>query len=74
VDVDDSCFFDDEKRRVFYVGSSRAKHFLDIVSVMDDQHVSNMVAQLTGEEKRNTILAFASFLKVKLVSGNSYSA
>ena len=74
VDVDDSCFLDDEKRRVFYVGSSRAKHFLDIVSVMDDQHVNNMVVQLTGEEKKNARLALASFLKVKLVSGSVFSA
>lgn len=74
VDVDDSCFLDDEKRRVFYVESSRAKHFLDIVSVMDDQHVNNMVVQLTGEEKKNARLALASFLKVKLVSGSVFSA
>ncbi|MBS5622564.1 MAG: ATP-binding domain-containing protein [Clostridium sp.] len=74
VDVDDSCFLDDEKCRVLYVGLSRTKHFLDIVSVMDDQHVNNMVVQLTGEEKKNARLALASFLKVKLVSGNRFGA
>lgn len=43
-------------------------------SVMDDQHVNNMVVQLTGEEKKNARLALASFLKVKLVSGSVFSA
>lgn len=36
-----------EERRVFYVGSSRAKHFLDIVSVMNDEDTNSMVVRLT---------------------------
>ena len=73
VDVDDSCFLDDEKRRVFYVGSSRAKHFLDIVSVMNDEDTNSMVVRLTGEKKKNAKLALGSFLKVKIVSGSTTS-
>ena len=71
--VDDSCFLDDEKRRVFYVGSSRAKHFLDIVSVMNDEDTNSMVVRLTGEKKKNAKLALGSFLKVKIVSGSTTS-
>lgn len=73
VDVDDSCFLDDEKRRVFYVGSSRAKHSLDIVSVMNDEDTNSMVVRLTGEKKKNAKLALGSFLKVKIVSGSTTS-
>ena len=73
VDVDNSCFLDDEKRRVFYVGASRAKHYLDIVSVMSDEETNSMVLLLTGEKKKNAKLALGSSLKVKIVSGGTTS-
>ena len=73
VDVGASCFLDDEKRRVFYVGSSRAKHFLDIVSVMNDEDTNSMVTQLIGEKRKNAKVALGSFLKVKIVSGSMVS-
>ncbi len=70
VDVDDSCILDDGKRRVFYVGSLRARHFLDIVSVMNDEDTNSMVVRLTGK-KENAKLALGSFLKVRIVSGST---
>ena len=36
VDVDAKTFSIEEEKRVFYVGASRAKHYLDIFTCLDD--------------------------------------
>ena len=65
VDVDESTFAHEENRRLFYVGASRAKHFLDIVCVIDKANEINMARDLSNNVK-NARLTIAQELKVKV--------
>ena len=68
VDVDERTFGSDEERRVFYVGASRAKHYLDIFSVVDDNSISKLAEAITGESNKNPKASIGSGLKVKIVN------
>ena len=66
VDVDENTFASDEARRVFYVGTSRAKHCLEIVAISDDKHISVLSETLTGQKNKNAKMQIGSYLKVKI--------
>ena len=48
IDIDADTFSSPEARSLFYVGTSRAKHFLDIVSVADEDDFNEMAEAITG--------------------------
>lgn len=66
VDIDANTFKDAESRRVFYVGSSRARNFLDLVTVLSDKEESLLAEELTGSSKKNVRMSIMSGLKVKI--------
>lgn len=67
IDVDKKTFYSDEERRVFYVGSSRAKHYLNIFSVISDNEISQFAEFITGMKTKNPKAAIGSGLKVKIM-------
>ena len=71
VDVDKKTFSSDEERRVFYVGASRAKHFLEVFTVLDDNDIPKFAEAITGLKAKNPKAAIGSSLKVKISSNVS---
>lgn len=68
IDVDKKTFDFEEERRVFYVGSSRAKHYLNIFSVIHDDEILQFAEAVTGEKTKNPKAAIGSGLKVKIMN------
>lgn len=67
VDVDDSTFSDNVNRSLFYVGASRAKNFLNILALLDDEQKQDLADVLTGKNSVSMPNAtIASTLKVKI--------
>lgn len=67
IDVDQNTFINDENRRIFYVGTSRAKHNLDIIHIEGDEDIRKLASNLVGEESRRPLLDIAKGLNVKPV-------
>jgi superfamily I DNA/RNA helicase len=65
VDVDVDTFKDEENKRLFYVGASRAKHSLDIVFVGDDAALAELDDVLSDDKAPNPIIGVARSLNVK---------
>ena len=68
VDVDEKTFESEEDRRVFYVGASRAKHFLDIFSLLRDEEISRIAEAISGTKNKNPKASIGSGLKVKIMT------
>ena len=68
IDVDEKTFRAEEERRVFYVGASRAKHFLDVFSVINDEKIPDLAEAITGTKNKNPKAAIGSGLKVKIMN------
>ncbi|RIN47915.1 DUF2075 domain-containing protein, partial [Staphylococcus simulans] len=66
VDIDAETFKNDENRRVFYVGASRAKSQLELISVLSDAEEKEMIYSLTKGTGRRRLL-LSSNLKVKII-------
>lgn len=66
IDVDDYTFKNEENRRVFYVAASRARHRLDIVTIIDDAYIGQFAEALFGQPVKNPKLAIGTELKVKI--------
>ena len=56
IDVDQNTFENDENKRLFYAGASRAKHKLDIIHIRDDKDLEGLVSNIPGK-KVNKVLA-----------------
>lgn len=67
VDMDEKSFENGEAKRVLYVGASRAKHYLDFVSVMNDTQLSQLALALQGRTAKSAKLVISSQLKVRIV-------
>jgi len=67
IDVDENTFADAENKRLFYVGSSRAKHDLDIVFVGDEAMLQNAERGLSDQNFPNARIGIARCLNVKPV-------
>lgn len=67
IDADAHTFSDDEDRRLFYVGASRAKHYLDIIFVGDNTQLSEMTVQISGKAFPTPYIGIARSLNVKPV-------
>ena len=68
VDFDKRCFDTDEARRVFYVGTSRAMHYLDIITLADDYELASIAEALQGKPSKNPRATIGSYLKVRFAS------
>ncbi len=68
VDVDEKTFKSEEERRVFYVGASRAKHFLDVFSDVKEEDMLKFSEAITGTKNKNPKAAIGSGLKVKILN------
>lgn len=67
VDIDETTFENDENKRLFYVGSSRAKLNLDLIVNGDGSTISTIVEQLDYEPKKKPIVALVKALDLKYV-------
>ena len=67
IDVDNNTFADDENKRLFYVGSSRAKHKLDILFVGDEDMLLEAEKSLSDQKFPNARIGIARCLNVKPV-------
>lgn len=67
IDVDQETFADDTNRRLFYVGASRAKHYLDIIHCGDDNDLKILASELAGEASKRPLVDIAKGLNVKPV-------
>ena len=65
-DVSSRTFKSAENRRIFYVGSSRAKNYLDYVSLLNDEEEKDMAEELIGVSKKNPRISIMGALKVKI--------
>lgn len=52
IDVDDKNFNNDEGRRIFYVGASRAKHYLNIICNINENQLNSMADFIEGAKAR----------------------
>ncbi len=68
IDVDEKTFMSEEERRVFYVGASRAKHFLDVFSLISDEEIPDFAEAITGTRNKNPKASIGSGLKVKIMN------
>ena len=72
IDVDESCFQVEEKRNAFYVGTSRAQTFLDVISVVpDNDTLIRLAAAASGKQVGSALTAKAAInaaLKVKITN------
>jgi len=66
VDVDAHVFETEESCRVFYVGTSRAKHFLNVISIANEDELHYLAEVLCGQKQKNAKLSIASALKIKI--------
>lgn len=68
VDIDATTFSTQEERNLFYVGASRAKNFLDIVTTLDEHQLQVLGDVLNdGKPAKNPKAKVASTLKVLMV-------
>lgn len=67
IDVDEKTFDSEEGRRVFYVGASRARHYLDIFAIIKDDQIPCFAEAVTGKKTKNPKAAIGSKLKVKIM-------
>ena len=68
IDADASVFEDEENKRLFYVGASRAKHYLDIVFIGDKSELELISKNISGKDYPTPIIGIARSLNVKPVS------
>lgn len=66
IDISQESFSNDEQRRVYYVGTSRAKHVLDFVAVLPEGQEKTLANSILGRECRNARMSIMSGLKVKV--------
>lgn len=68
VDIDAKTFEDEESKGLFYVGASRAKHYLDIIYVGDKDDLQNMVKNISDWYYPTPTIGIALSLNVKPIS------
>ncbi len=68
VDISAETFANEESRRNFYVGTSRAKSFLELMACLSEEDEAEMVANLGGEA--SNLPRFALMRNLNIVLGN----
>ena len=66
-DINQETFAYDESKRLFYVGASRAKHYLDIIHCEADEDLNALASELAGEDSKRAMVDIAKGLNVKPV-------
>lgn len=59
-------FEEPARKNRFYVGASRAKHYLDFVSILPDEALLDLTDVLTGKRVENPDRHVAEKLQVKI--------
>lgn len=67
IDVDSETFSSQDNRMLFYVGASRAKNSLEIISCVEENELSKFYVCISGDEKRKRKTAVKEALKVKVI-------
>ena len=67
VDLDEDSFDSFESRNLYYVGASRAKHFLEMVAILNAEQEQVLATTLVDEGK-NARMMLMKGLKVKVQS------
>lgn len=67
IDVDEETFENEDGKRLFYVGSSRAKHNLDILFMGNEEKLSRIISEISKKKYPNTMVGIAVSLSVKPV-------
>lgn len=69
VDIDEKTFKSEEERRVFYVGASRAKHYLELFTCLNNSKIEELAEAINdGVSVKNPKATIGSRLKVKIVT------
>ena len=72
IDVDESCFQVEAKQHAFYIGTSRAQTFLDIIAIVpDDDTLIRLAAAASGKQIGSSLTAKAALnaaLQVKITN------
>ena len=68
IDFDKDCFIDDEKRLLFYVATSRAKHELAIILNLDDNDCSEIIEKYKNKKNvKNPKRELMNYFNTKLL-------
>lgn len=65
IDIDEKTFMNDDNKRLFYVGASRAKLNLDLIVNGDETTITTIVDQLDIQPKKKPIAALVKALDLK---------
>lgn len=65
IDVDADTFAEEESKRLFYVGASRAKHYLDILFIGNQTELERMVENMSDTKYQTPVIGIARSLNVK---------
>lgn len=68
IDIDADTFAEEDSKRLFYVGASRAKHFLDIIFIGGKQELENVVSNISNKRYPTPFIGIARSLNVKPIS------
>ena len=68
IDVDADTFADEDNKRLFYVGASRAKHNLDIIFNGDNTELEHVVSNISDKKYPTPFIGIARSLNVKPIS------
>ena len=66
IDIDGDTFKDDKSKSVFYVASSRAKHCLTYISILDDDDKAKLVADLGAHPSNNPSGDLSQLLNIQI--------
>lgn len=67
IDADDELFVHEDGKRLFYVGTSRAKHNLDILFIGNEEKLGHMISEISDKSYPNSMIGIAVSLGVKPV-------
>ena len=65
IDIDDETMKDEESKRLFYVGASRARLFLNLAFVGDDEGLIRFANSVSGLERGSPMVKIAMGLNIK---------
>lgn len=68
IDIDDDTFRNPETKRIFYVGTSRAKHYLELVAILNTNQERALAQRLSENGQINARIAIMGGLKVKIAA------
>lgn len=70
IDIDENTFINEKKRSVFYVGTSRATTFLDMITMESPEKLASAIVQKQIQKRPQSIKAIRDSLKVKMATSS----